>query len=735
MNDAPRKIAILGGGISSLSAAFDLTSERNWKKKYDITVYQLGWRLGGKGASSRNPDRNNRIEEHGLHIWLGFYENAFAMMRTCYGKLANRKGIFPSWTDAFKPHEYIVLQENTPQGWISWPYNFPVNDSLPGSGFEIPTLWDYLVMALQWIRDAIEPKPIIAPEPTLDVAVNAASEAVMRKELSTKERSSPRIGLKLARAAARHSRGMSRNPQRHSRQDQANLVSLLSDMTKLMHTQRASDTLSDVDARRTWITIDLFAAVIRGVLNDDVLTRGLDPLDKVDFRDWLTTHGAAEETITSPLIRGGYDLAFSFESGDPSKMNLAAGVGLRALFRMVFTYKGAPLWKMQAGMGETVFTPLYLLLRDRGVKFAFFHRVDAIEPSADGQSIERIQIIRQATCRRNEYEPLVRVNELDCWHFGPDFAQLEEAEQLQKQSVNLESYWTQWPGVGTVTLQQGNDFDTVILGIPIEGLKTICKDLILASPKWQQMTNNIKTIQTQGFQLWLNKDLTECGWKLPSPILGAYVEPIDTWADMSHLLPVESWPATSAPKQLAYLVGVMQTRDDLPMQTDSTFPAGEEERCKNKAIEFLKTDARGLWPKLAPGSPVPQFDWSCLVSAPDATGVGRLAAQYWHANIDPSERYTLALAGTTDSRLAADKSGFSNLILTGDWIRNGFNSPGCIESAVLSGRQAARAITGSKQRFIGEDDLAGSKDILAWILRQLQNLWDLITIAIDKLTH
>ena len=47
------KIAILGGGIGALTAAFYLTSEPYWKDRYDITVYQLGWRLGGKGASGR----------------------------------------------------------------------------------------------------------------------------------------------------------------------------------------------------------------------------------------------------------------------------------------------------------------------------------------------------------------------------------------------------------------------------------------------------------------------------------------------------------------------------------------------------------------------------------------------------------------------------------------------------------------------------------------------------------
>ena len=79
------KVAILGGGMAGLSAAWRL-SEPGWRDRFDsITVYQRGWRLGGKGASSRG--ENGRIEEHGLHIWLGCYENAFALLRECYAEL------------------------------------------------------------------------------------------------------------------------------------------------------------------------------------------------------------------------------------------------------------------------------------------------------------------------------------------------------------------------------------------------------------------------------------------------------------------------------------------------------------------------------------------------------------------------------------------------------------------------------------------------------------------------
>ena len=54
------KVAILGGGMAGLSAAWRL-SEPGWRDRFEsITVYQRGWRLGGKGASSRGEQRTHR---------------------------------------------------------------------------------------------------------------------------------------------------------------------------------------------------------------------------------------------------------------------------------------------------------------------------------------------------------------------------------------------------------------------------------------------------------------------------------------------------------------------------------------------------------------------------------------------------------------------------------------------------------------------------------------------------
>ena len=76
-----KKIAVLGGGIGSLSAAFHITEKPGWADEYEITVYQQGWRLGGKCASGHDmrPEFASRIYEHGLHLFAGFYHHSFAI--------------------------------------------------------------------------------------------------------------------------------------------------------------------------------------------------------------------------------------------------------------------------------------------------------------------------------------------------------------------------------------------------------------------------------------------------------------------------------------------------------------------------------------------------------------------------------------------------------------------------------------------------------------------------------
>lgn len=65
-----RKVMILGGGISALSAGIHLL-EDGGAAKYDVTILCMEHRLGGKAASFRLPD--GRLMETGFHAIFGYY--------------------------------------------------------------------------------------------------------------------------------------------------------------------------------------------------------------------------------------------------------------------------------------------------------------------------------------------------------------------------------------------------------------------------------------------------------------------------------------------------------------------------------------------------------------------------------------------------------------------------------------------------------------------------------------
>jgi len=396
-----------------------------------------------------------------------------------------------------------------------------------------------------------------------------------------------------------------------------------------------------------------------------------------------------------------YDLVFAYEQGDPRQPNLAAGVALRTMLRTGWTYKGAFAWMMQAGMGDTVFTPLYEVLRRRGVQFAFFHRVENLGLSADKGHVDTIDVTVQATPKGGEYRPLVDVKGLACWPSRPLYDQLVEGDELRDNGVELESAWDPWPGVAKRTLRRGQDFDRVVLGISVGALPYLTGELSAANRRWADMLAHVKTVQTQAFQLWLDRDARALGWDADEPaVVGSYPA---CWADMSHLLPCEEGGA--GVKNVSYFCYPLSEPEPIPDPgRDPNFPRKEAERVKAESLAFLRRDVGALWPAGTAPEGTGPLDWSALVDPKGGAGEERFAAQFWRANIDPSERYVLSVKGSTAYRLRADESGFANLYLAGDWTRNGLNA-GCVEAAVISGLQAARAICGQPHVIVGEKDV------------------------------
>jgi len=90
----------------------------------------------GKGASSRGP--HGRIEEHGLHLLLGFYDETFEAMRRCYEEL-DRRSTDPAspiltWDDAVAPANSVGLVDREGGQWVPWVASFSATSGRPGGG-------------------------------------------------------------------------------------------------------------------------------------------------------------------------------------------------------------------------------------------------------------------------------------------------------------------------------------------------------------------------------------------------------------------------------------------------------------------------------------------------------------------------------------------------------------------------------------------------------------------------
>jgi uncharacterized protein with NAD-binding domain and iron-sulfur cluster len=431
-----------------------------------------------------------------------------------------------------------------------------------------------------------------------------------------------------------------------------------------------------------------------------VIHKGFDSIDDVELIEWLARHGCRH--VDAPVIRSGYDACFAYVNGDPSQPRFSAGVALHGGLRMWLTYRGAVMWKMCAGMGDTIFSPLYLALKRRGVRFEFFHRVENLGLSADGKAVDRVDVTVQATLRDPAagYDPLVTVGGVPCWPNRPNYDQLVEGQALV--GHNLESAWDTWPGTRKA-LRRGVDFDLVVFGISLGSIPTVCSELVAARSSWRDMVANIRTVQTQGVQLWMNRTSGELGYDAgletsELPVMTSYLEPFDTYVDMSHLIPREQW-GSGVVQQIAYFCNCLQETASVPAPfTDPAFPARELARVRSQTEEFLKT-VGVWWPKggeSAPGT----FDYALLVDPQQRTGPARMDAQFFRANIDPSERYVLSVPGSTKFRIPPGESGFENLYLAGDWTRTPMNS-GCVEAAVQSGCEASQAICGYPKHIYG----------------------------------
>jgi hypothetical protein len=446
---------------------------------------------------------------------------------------------------------------------------------------------------------------------------------------------------------------------------------------------------------------DTAVSAFTGIVEDDVLGDGFDRVNDWELSCWLAHHGAKEVTVgktpeeRAPILRSIYDVAFGYPGGDISRADVAAGTALTDLIRLTFGYRGSVFYKMNAGMGDVVFAPFYEVLKRRGVRFEFFHQVTDVRLSDDGTQVTEIDVLRQAELKdpSKPYCPLFDLQTekgtLPCWPAEPLWEQLADGTPRER---NFEDEAGREGDKRT--LRVGDDFDQVVLGISVASLPPICRGVLDKHEKFKVAVDSAVTVRTQAFQLWSKEPADRLGWTHRSEsVAGAYVEPLDTYCEMSHLLPVESYADTCS---IAYFCGV-QKEDRGGDQTAATQGA------KDDALAFLRHDIGPIWPRAVDGALTSPLRWDLLVDPDGREGEGRFEAQYWRANIAGSERYVLSPAGTITQRVSPRGFGVHNLFPVGDWTRSGVDG-GCVEAAAISGVRAAHSVMGDEDYEIpGED--------------------------------
>lgn len=486
------KVVILGGGMAGLSAAWRL-SEPGWRDRFDsITVYQRGWRLGGKAASSRG--EHGRIEEHGLHVWLGSYENAFGLLRECYAEL-DRAATDPAapitaWDQALIPSDTVGVTDRFDGGWLPWLGVFSGNAGLPGdpdgTGREL-TVVEFLGRAVRLLTDFTESLSGAPP---------------------------------------------SERPPRSDRLDRRRAALLVALLTAVIRGIVADNLITD--------------------------PRGFRAINDEDFIEWLRRHGAPPDVGDFALVRGLYDLVFGYADADPGRPAFGAGLMVFMTGLVLFGYRGAVFWKMTAGMGDVVIAPLYQALRRRGVDFEFFHRLDGLHLDDRHLAIGAITLGRQLHLADPgaRYRPLTRVRGLPVFPSTPLTGQLAAPGRVPVGGWHaLETYWAQPADVETRVLRRGVDFDHVVLAVSAGMLPVVAGELIADCPDWQAMTSTIRTVATQALQLWLRPAEPELGWAQPGVTISGYLPPFETWASMPQTLWAEDWPDHDRPGTVAYFCG------------------------------------------------------------------------------------------------------------------------------------------------------------------------------------
>jgi hypothetical protein len=222
--------------------------------------------------------------------------------------------------------------------------------------------------------------------------------------------------------------------------------------------------------------------------------------------------------------------------------------------------------------------------------------------------VKALEFDVQATVRNGkEYAPLMDVEGLPCWPSKPDYSQLIGGSTVEREKRDFESQWDR-RSIATKTLRVTEDFDFVVLGVGLGVIPHVCQELIQRDHRWRDMVKHLKTVSIQAFQIWLREDMEQLVWSDPPLALSAFVQPFETWADMSHLIREERWK--NNPKAIAYFCSVLKDPVSPREVSADSYPKQRRLEVRENAIRYLNQEIVQLWPKVKRRG---EFRWDLLM--------------------------------------------------------------------------------------------------------------------------
>lgn len=565
-----QRVVVLGGGPAACAAAYWLARQRD---RYEVHMYTQGFRLGGKCAAGRNPKADMRVEEHGLHAFLGFYENAFRTVRSVYqtaGIAIDEGG--QSLGGAFIGSNQNGLMADRATLWKYFRTPLGLNDRVPGhvpedasdddhdlslaASGSVAGMGEVMVEAFRHAarqtqgmnRRNVEASRHLAQgvhDPENDGVLRGLLERVRDRVAEVRDdmvASLAKDPPELLQYIVRYLEDRAERQIAHWLSEGTDgplgpVVRFCRLVIRLLDRYVARNP-GDDEVWYRWMGLSTTLTAIVGIIEDRVTH--LDQLDGEDMWAWFGRHGLDPRLLPeslrehpveggqkegSPAIAGVYETLFAHSTTEAAPRDMAAGVGLRWMFLTAFGYAGFPAYEFKYSCPQTLLTPYYRALTEAlGVKIHFFHRVTElqVEGTGDQRRLAGVKLQRQATVQGGPaaYRPFApnmppsNPAELPDWPIEPNYDQLVEGEQLRAQNVDLEDPYSPWPGVGEVELRQGDDFDLCILGIALGALPPLTRTLWHPEspqhdPRWTTMLKDISVIQTLSLQLWFNRPESE----------------------------------------------------------------------------------------------------------------------------------------------------------------------------------------------------------------------------------